>query len=397
LTVPAAPSACAYAALALRLDRLLPGLVAARPAELSLGTAEPASPSALVREAGRLAGRLREEGLEPPRERFLAAQVDALECTARRLAGQRLTFVEEVTRCFGVRPALADPAIYRQAHRDLDVLLPGRGPLAERLAAHRRRDEVPPARLLNALRALSADLRDRTRARWPLPTDESVHYRLVEGAPWAALHRFHGPHRSVVSVNVAARPRHGQLPRLVAHEAYPGHHTERCRKNLTLVAERGWREHALAVVRSPQSVVAEGAAQLALDMVVGAGWGGWAEEVLRGIGLGFDGELAERLDLATAVLRRVRLDAALMLHERRVAPAEVSAYVGRWLLVGDAAARSLVDGLASRLWRGYAVTYVEGIRMVRGWCGGGLAVAQRYGELLDEPVTPGTLDPVAAA
>jgi hypothetical protein len=397
--VPAAPSACAYVALALRLDRLLPSLVAARPAELSGSprTAEPASPSALVREAGRLAGRLRDAGLEPARERFLAAQVEALECTARRLAGQRMTFVEEVTRCFGVRPTLADPAVYRQVHRDLDALLPGRGPLAERLAAHRRRDVVPPARLLDALRALSAALRERTRARWPLPADESVEYRLVEGAPWAALHRFHGGHCSIVHVNVAARLRHGQLPRLVAHEAYPGHHTERCRKNLTLVAERGWHEHALAVVRSPQSVVAEGAAQLALDVVVGPGWGGWAEEVLRGAGLGFDGELAERLDRATAALRQVRLDAALMLHDGLGRPAEVSAYVGRWMLVADATARSLVDGLASPLWRGYAVTYVEGVRMARGWCGGGPGVAQRYGELLDEPVTPGTLDPVVAA
>ena len=385
--------------LALRLDRLLPGLVAAHSAEFSgvPGAAEPASPPALVREAGRLARRLPDAGLEPARERFLAAQVNALEYTARRLTGQRLTFVEEVTRCFGVRPTLADPAVYRQAHRDLDALLPGRGPLAERLAAHRHRDEVPPARLLDALRALSAELRERTRAHWPLPADESVEYRLVDGAPWAALHRFHGAHRSVVNVNVAARPRHGQLPRLVAHEAYPGHHTERCRKGITLIAERGWREHALVVVRSPQSVVAEGAAQLALDVVVGPGWGGWAEEILRGIGLGFDGELAERLDRATSALRRVRLDAALMLHERRVAPVEVAAYVGRWLLIGDAAARSLVDRLVPRLWRGYAVTYVEGARMVREWCGGGPAMVQRYGELLDEPVTPGSLARAAAA
>jgi hypothetical protein len=98
-----------------------------------------------------------------------------------------------------------------------------------------------------------------------------------------------------------------------------------------------------------------------------------------------------------AVLRRVRLDAALMLHDRRVAAAEVAAYIGRWLLVGDAAARSVVGGLAPRLWRGYAVTYVEGVRMLRAWCGGGPGVAQRYGELLDEPVIPGVLDPVVAA
>ena len=38
-------------------------------------------------------------------------------------------------------------------------------------------------------------------------------------------------------LNAGARPRRDQIAQLVAHEAYPGHHTERCRKELVLVEE----------------------------------------------------------------------------------------------------------------------------------------------------------------
>jgi hypothetical protein len=386
-----------YLVLALCTDRLLPGNVAGYSGDPTVRRrtrAEPApSASALVRAAGRLAAQLPDADLHPVRERFLAAQLAAVECTARRLVGQGVPIASEVALCFGVRIALGEEDAYRRAHREIDELLSGPGSLADRLAAHRRRDEVPPDRLLPALHALSEALRERTRARWPLPAGEAVEYRLVTGGPWAALHHHLGGHRSRVTVNATARLRCAQLPHLVAHESYPGHHTERCRKQAGLVTARGWHEHRVGLVRSPQSLVAEGAADLGLHAVVGPGWGPWAAEVLRGVGLPFDGELAERLDNAATGLQAVRQDAALLLHDRRGSAGDALAHLRRWLLIADVRARQVLESLAHPLWRGYVATHVEGPRLVRDWLQrpGAEPPLERYRRLLDEPLTPAVL------
>lgn len=365
--------AAEYVLLAARAARLLPGLAEVPPDACRVVAAEPRpSASALVRAAGRLALAVPDAGLDPPRARFLTAQLGALECTARRLAGQELSPVEEVRATFGVtvEPGVEDR--YRRAHVELGDLLPGRGSLARRAAAHRRRDEVPPARLLPTAWALA----DALRARLPR-AEGQVDWRLVADAPWTALHTWSGAGRSVVALSLGARLRWGQLPGLVAHEAWPGHHVQRCR------AERGTPERRVVLVRGPQSVVMEGAAEEGLEVLVGSAWGAWAREVLGERGI--DWALAERLAGVDRVLRRARLDAALMLPGR---PDQAVRHLRRWLLVDEARARRIVGGLATPLWRGYVAAHVEGPPMVRRWLRAGTDVQRRYGRLLDEPLLP---------
>lgn len=380
-----------YLALALRLDRLLPGLVdGADPALRRVMDGEPVPvPADLVRQAGRLAQDLPSAGFGPARERFLAAQLRALEWTARRLTGQPVRYVDEVAAAFDVRIALGPEDGYRRAHQELDALLPGPGSLSDRWVAHRRRDEIPREHLDVAVRALTEALRAPTRAAVPLSRSEDVECRIVDDAPWSAMHRHLGGFRSRVTVNAAARPRRSQLGQLLAHEAYPGHHTERCRKEAGLVAD-GWAEHRMVIVTSPQSLVAEGAAELGLHAVVGPGWGRFAAEVLAEVGLGFDGELAERVDGAAAGLARIRQDAALLLHGRRAAPDVVLGHLRRWLLIDDIRARQVLRFLAHPLWRSYPTTYIEGRALVRRWWERDPS-PERFRRLLDEPLTPGAL------
>ncbi len=74
------------------------------------------------------------------------------------------------------------------------------------------------------------------------------------------------------------------LPHLIAHESYPGHHTEHCRKEAGLVAS-GQAEQTLFLVNTPQCLMAEGLADLALDAIVGPGWGKWAQDIYADLGL----------------------------------------------------------------------------------------------------------------
>ena len=112
---------------------------------------------------------------------------------------------------------------------------------------------------------------DRVASRYGLPPAEAVEYRVVDDAPWSALHTYSGGHRSVVQVNAGAVLGAGRLPRLVAHEAYPGHHVECSRGEAAVAAGRV--EPGVTVLGSPQTVVSEGLAECALGTAVGPRWG----------------------------------------------------------------------------------------------------------------------------
>lgn len=391
-----------YLAIAAALDRHLPGSLTG----VDAASTPRSTPAALVREAGTLAAALSalsalsasselSAELPPERAAFLAAQVDALEVTARRLAGQRFDVAEEMSRTYGVRVGPGEPDTYRAAHRELDALLPGSGPLPPRLLAYRDHDPVPPARLGAVVRALSEELRALTAARIGLPDGEQVTYRFVDEAPWGALHRDDGVLRSVVTINAGGsrptRRRPTQLARLVAHEAYPGHHTERCRKAVGLVA-RGWVEHAATLTCSPQSTIAEGTAEIGLRALVGPGWGRWTQDVVAEVGVRCDGELAQRIDDALALLAPVRLDAALMLHERPSSPDAdgAAAHLRRWALADAPGVAQTFRFLHHPVWRIYVAASVAGPALVGRWWRAQPDDA-RLRRLLDEPLTPSDL------
>jgi hypothetical protein len=262
------------------------------------------------------------------------------------------------------------------------------------MAAYRGAEEIPPERLEECIHAFSSALRDRVRAEFPLPERETINYEVVTDKPWSGFNYYLGDYRSTVAVNADLRQQMSNLPRLVAHESYPGHHTEHCRKEAGLVAKRGHAEQTLFLVNTPQCLMAEGLADLALHAAIGSHWGDWAGEIYADLGLRFDGERAATVSEATAALADVRQDAALMLHDEHRDVDEVAAFLKRWLLVSDERARQTLRFLSSPLWRAYTSTYVEGYRLLRAWLDdrpADVSLTERFGRLLDEPLIPSAL------
>src|SRR5215218_10074913 len=384
-----------YVRLGLRLDRLESGFVDAYTGDprVRAEVADEPSPTPVqLRDRARaLLGELDGAGLPADRAEFLRGQLTGLECTARKMSGEPVGFVDEVAGYFQVDVVLGDPAEYAAAHAELEALLPGAGTLAERYAGHRRREECPPDRLESAVHALSSALRDRVRGQYGLPEAETVRYEVVTDKPWSGFNYYEGDYRSRVAINADLPHRMSQLPHLVAHESYPGHHTEHCRKERGLVERAERVEHTVFLVNTPECLMAEGLADLGIEASVGAGWGPWAAEVLGDLGLRFDGHLAERIATAAAPLNRVRQDAAVLLHDRGADVDEVAAYLQRWSLVAGDRARQQIRFLTDPLWRAYISTYVEGYGLLSRCLDDRPAdqpVADRFLRLLDEPLTP---------
>jgi hypothetical protein len=381
--------------LGLRFGRLVEGFVDAYTGDPALRRQvdnEPRpDPAALARRAAQLRAELPAAGLAEPRARFLDAHLTALECNGRVLSGQQVGFVAEVAAYFDVVIEPGNPELYHQAHTEIGRLLPGGDPLADRLTAYRAGDEIAPELLETAVQALSSALRDRVRTSFGLPARESVQYEVVTDKPWSGFNYYLGDFRSRVAINADLGHRLASLPHLVAHESYPGHHTEHCRKEASLVRAQHHTEQTIFLVNTPQCLMAEGLADLGLLAAVGPGWGPWAAEILGDLGLRMNGELAERLEAAAAGLLGVRQDAALMLHDQHADPADVLAYLRRWLLVSEPRARQVLRFLADPLWRAYTTTYVEGYRLLRTWLHARppmQPLTQRYLRLLDEPLIP---------
>jgi hypothetical protein len=386
----------------MRFDRVEPGYVDAFTGDPALrrtvaNEPEP-DPADLVRQADRLIAALpdvpRRNGFNEARAGYLGAHLRALSCAARKFAGADIGFVDEVHDYFDVSIGKGDADRYRQAHAGLDEVLGGSGPLANRMRDYRSADEIPPHRLAECIEAFSSALRDRVRAEYPLPDTETVTYQVVTDKPWSGFNYYQGGYRSTVAVNADVKQQMSNLPHLVAHESYPGHHTEHCRKEVGLVERAGQTEQTIFLVNTPQCLMAEGLADLALYAAVGPSWGGWAADIYADLGLRFDGERAEALAEASAALIDVRQDAALMLHDEHRDADEVARFLQRWLLVTDDRARQMLRFLSSPLWRAYTSTYVEGYRLLRSWLDGGpvgVSVTERFTRLLDEPLIPSAL------
>ena len=382
-----------YLELGLRLGRHIDGLVDAYfgPGDLAARVAaEPVlSPDRLADDARSLLAELEQATeLDPARRRWMVAQTTGLRQTARRLAGEPVSYADEVEACYGVRPRWVEEDELADAHLRLDAVLPGSGSVAERLITWREKQAVPVDRLGAAVASIAEDLRERTQRLFGLPDGEHVDFELVADRPWSGFNYYLGDLRSRVAINTDLPVLSPVLPQLVAHEAYPGHHTEHTRKEAGLVRSRKQFEETIFLVGTPQCLLAEGLADLGIEVVVGSdpeALAAFTASHLRPLGVPFDAEVAAVVSRAGEGLSRVRGNVALLLHERGAPIEEAVAYAERWALLPRARAEHLVGFLTDETWRAYMTCYVEGLPLCRSFVAGEPA---RFERLLSEQLTP---------
>ena len=372
-----------YIRLCLRLGRHAEGLVDSYygPRELEEEVnAEPLrGPVDLARDAAALVAEA-EDG-------WLRAQLLGLETVAQKLAGADISYSDEVERCYGVRPERVPESEFERAHAELDRVLRGSGSLAERYQAWSEGDPIPARRAAEVLAAITADLRGRTRDLFGLAEGEDAELEFVNDEPWLAYNYYLGGLRSKVSFNLDLPMAASLLVELVAHELYPGHHTELTWKEQLLVRDRGRLELSVVMVGTPQSLMAEGIASLAAEFVV-EDQDALTAELLAQFGIDYDAATGASARRFRWLVNRVLANAALLLYEDGVPEADARSYLKRWALLSDQWADQLMRFMTDGLWRAYVPIYAEGYRLCSTWVGGDIA---RFRRLLTEPLTPADL------
>lgn len=395
--MPLDPISHDYIALAHGIDQHVPGFIDAYagPPEIRarLADAKPATPQGLLEHAGTLAGRIAESDYPDRRKAYLAAQVRAMVTVCRKLAGETLSYTDEVRGCFDIEPARTPEATFEAAISELDALLPGEGDVRERMVAWRQRFEVPPESARELIDVIVPEIRRRTAAFVDLPDGEVVEFTLVSDKPWSGYNWYLGNARSRVEINTDLPIRANTLTGLVCHEAYPGHHTEHSLKERLLYQERGWGEHAIQLISTPQAVISEGIATLAETIVFPDGelqtW--QAEHLYPRAGLTGDAEREARIHAAQRALRAVNANAALLIHVDGLAEAEAVAYLMHYGQRDEAEARQSLRFITDPLWRAYVFTYHAGRDLLGRWLDGGDRLP-RYRRLLTEQVSPSLVE-----
>ena len=387
-----------YLALVLQIDRLIPGYVDAYygPAHLkeAAAAAPPPSAAALLAETRSLIAAIPDA--DPARRAFLAATLRAVKTTLEIQDGAKRDYLEEVTLLYDISPAPVAETRFAAARQALDAALPGSGGLPARMEAYRAGFQVDPAAVPRLLEIARAETRRRTRRLIALPDDEAITMVMVSGQPWGAYNWYLGHGRSRVEFNTDMPTDARRLLDLLAHEGYPGHHTEHLLKEQRLYRDRGYAETAAQLLNAPAAVIAEGIATTALEIIFPADEAhAFNAEVLLPAG-GLQGDAAQMAAVARAgaELRYVAGNGAIQYHQGALSEAQFIDYVvENGLATPERAAKSFAF-CTHPLFRSYIFCYTAGYDLLADAAGADKLPLFR--RLLSEQILPSRLASMAA-
>jgi hypothetical protein len=385
-----------YVLLALSLGKHVDGLVDGYfgPSELqeTVEREDVVSPAGLLDEARGLLAlvpHLDDEDFDAQRRRWLVGQLEGLACVAETASGTEVPWRDAVRRCYGIEVEVTDEDGFAAAHERLAAVLPGTGELAKRLQMWNRAQQIPREKVLPVFDAVADVLRERTKGLVELPAGERIDAEAVTGQPWGAYNWYLGNLRSRIEVNVDLPLRSHYLASLVAHEGYPGHHTEHACKEARLVRQLGRIEGAILLIHTPECLVSEGIATLAIERAFGEEWPRHVAEILRPLDVPFDPATAGVVLEAFERLGRVGVNIAAFANEQDWSVDDAVAYHRRWMLSEEDRARKAVSFSTHPVWSVYVPTYTYGYRLAKAYVTGG--GDQAFRRLLTEQLTTADL------
>jgi hypothetical protein len=206
-----------------------------------------------------------QQPMERRRNAWLKANVASARSRLDMIEGARFRFRDEATRLFALTPELRPLESYDPVLARIEALLPGQGPLAERVEAFRNRYVIPGERLDAVMDAAIAECRRRTLTHIRLPANEHFTMKFVTRQSWSAYNWYQGGNQSLIEVNTDLPVFIDRAVALGCHEGYPGHHVQGI-YNERQYRERGLIEFSVAPLYAPASPLNEGGADFGIEL-----------------------------------------------------------------------------------------------------------------------------------
>ena len=262
-----------YVRVALQLAQHDPSLVEAWTGSESLKPGPRVPVAELSTELDALAGLIAARGSdisasdEYARVHYLSGQVRALRFSADRLLGRSTTIDEQLSEEFGLTVTPLDTAAAGVVRAELDRVLPGVGPISDRLSALRTRTTVPSDRRQAVMEIAVKACREPTAPLIDLPADERVTVVFRNGTGWDAFAHYDWQHHTSIAISDEGPLDVARALHLACHEGYAGHHAQFLLID-RLFGTRHWPELRLTPAFGRHLLFAEGAAEVGADLAL---------------------------------------------------------------------------------------------------------------------------------
>ena len=331
--------------------------------------------------------------MERRRRAMLSAQLEAAVTRHAMVSGETLPFVREARGLFGVAVTILPLDAYDPVLEEIDQLVPGVGPLPERVAAFRDRFVIPPDRLERVFAAAIAECRRRTAEHLDLPEGEAFRMEFVTGKSWSGYNYYQGDYKSLIQINTDLPIHIDRAVDLGCHEGYPGHHVYNMLLERDLARGRGWSEYTVYPLYSPQSLIAEGSANYGIELAFpGVRRLKYERDILYPMaGLDPQGAAAYwAFGIAMRALSGARITITQGYLDGEIDRGEAVALTQRYQLVSKDRAEQMLDFADE--YRSYVINYGLGEQMVAAWVEAeGDGQRERWAamaRLLSEPTLP---------
>ena len=391
-------NARAFVELALSIDKYLPGYVDAYfgPEEIRRSVDEKGKvqlEELSIKLDQIITSTRQDTKLTKKRREYLSAELNAMYTTLKILRGDEIDIVEEAQGLYGLTPIWTEESVFKDAHRILEDLLPGSDPLYKRMQHFREKTIVPHESLISIVQNIANEFRHRTKKLVSLPVDEMCEYSIVQDKLWEAFNWYLGKYLSRIEINTDIPISAGFILHLVAHEAYPGHHTEHAIKEKKLYAEGENLEHSVLLSNAPSALVSEGIAEVAIEMIATPeDHAHFLQSILDEVGLQeVDGNQYYQINEARLKLNRVSINKILLLHSEGASDIDVINYGTQYELFDEQQNRKSLEFYKNPLWRSYGFLYPLGYELVKEFLSKGDSKNEQFLKLVQEPITTSQL------
>lgn len=292
---------------------------------------------------------------------YLEKQVTGMKTTIRVLQGEEIDYVEQVELFYDVRPEKIPDSQFEKHKQALQDMFKGED-LNEALDKWRKTRELPENVLTEAIRILHEECRRRTGDLLSLPEGEHIDFVLVNDKPWSGYNWYLGTYASRVEINTDLPVRSTELPTLVSHESYPGHHTEHAVKEKVLYRQKGFIDASVFVYNTPECLISEGIGNAAFGLIFKDRWEAY-QFLNERMNLSLE-ERDARISEALKGFIACSGNASLMIHKENAEIGEVVEYLVDVGLSTKERAEKTIQFITNPLFRAYIFNYFLGEEVV---------------------------------